>query len=154
MTPGSRLTRLEILHVHVIPLLPTRPARWTKPRDRFLERPGKFSGAKANFKITTCWIVAQFLAHKPFNFVSLTDSFIVLFSKLLDFWSWMQTQKRFPGPKRFRDFRETDRSSEKNYSYAIPVLSVLKFGVLASPLHLQNTRTKVTARQGELELFV
>ena len=72
MTPGSRLTRLEILHVHVIPLLPTRPARWTKPRDRFLERPGKFSGAKANFKITTCWIVAQFLAHKPFNFVSLT----------------------------------------------------------------------------------
>ena len=154
MTPGSRLTRLEILHVHVIPLLPTRPARWTKLRDRFLERPGKFSGAKANFKITTCWIVAQFLAHKPFNFVSLTDSFIVLFSKLLDFWSWMQTQKSFPGPKRFRDFREADRSSEKNYSYVIPILSVLKFGVLASPLHVQNTRTKVTARQGELELFV
>ena len=36
--------------------------------------------------------------------------FIVLFSKLLKHWSWMQTQQTqnsFPGPKRYRDFRET-----------------------------------------------
>ena len=36
----------------------------------FLERPGNFSGMKVNFN---CWIVAQFLAHKPvknyWNFV-------------------------------------------------------------------------------------
>ena len=39
----------------------------------FLERPEIFSGLKVNFKIKTCWIVAQFLAHKPvknyWNFV-------------------------------------------------------------------------------------
>ena len=54
---------------------------------------GNFSGSKANFKIKTCWIVAQFLAHKPVNFASLIDSFIVLFSKWLKLWSWMQTQQ-------------------------------------------------------------
>ena len=43
----------------------------------FLERPGKFSGPKANFKITV--IIAQFLAHKPVNFASLNVSFLVLF---------------------------------------------------------------------------
>ena len=39
-------------------------------RGSFLERPGNFSGTKANFEIKTCWIVAQFLAHKPVNFAS------------------------------------------------------------------------------------
>ena len=76
----------------------------------FLERPGNFSGPKASFKIKKCWIVAQFLAHKPVNFVSLIDSFIVLFSKWLKLWSWMQTQQTqnsFPGPKSYRGFRET-----------------------------------------------
>ena len=51
--------------------------------------------------------MAQFLAHKPFNFASFIDSFIVLFSK---FRSWMQTQQKqisFPGPKSYLDFRET-----------------------------------------------
>ena len=42
-------------------------------------------------KIKTCWNVVQFLNHKPFNFVSLTDSFTVSFSKLLKLWSTMQT---------------------------------------------------------------
>ena len=55
----------------------------------FLERPGNFSGPKANFKFKTCWIAAQFLGHKPVNFASFTDSFIVLLSKLLKLWSWM-----------------------------------------------------------------
>ena len=76
-------------------------------RGSFLERPGNFSGPKANFKIKTCWIVAQFLAHKPVNFASLIDSFTVLFSKWLKLWSWMQTQNSFPGPKSYRGFRET-----------------------------------------------
>ena len=35
-----------------------------------------FSSPEANFKIQTCWIAAQFLAHKLVNFASLTDSFI------------------------------------------------------------------------------
>ena len=47
------------------------------PWGPFLERPGKFSGPKANFKITV--IIAQFLAHKPVNFASLNVSFLVLF---------------------------------------------------------------------------
>ena len=33
----------------------------------FLETPSNFSGPKANFKIKTCLIAAQFLAHKPVN---------------------------------------------------------------------------------------
>ena len=63
----------------------------------FLERPDNFSGPKANFEIKTCWIVAQFLSHKPANFASLTDSFIIAFSKLLKLWSWMQTCKHKTG---------------------------------------------------------
>ena len=50
----------------------------------FLERPGKFSGPKANFKITTCWIVAQLLAHKQVNFASLNDGFLVLLLKIIE----------------------------------------------------------------------
>ena len=38
-----------------------------------------FSGPKANFKIKICSIVAQF-GHKPVNFASLTDSFVLTFS--------------------------------------------------------------------------
>ena len=53
------------------------------------ERPGNVSGPKADFKIQTCWIAVQFLARKPVNFASLTDSFILLFSKLLKPWSSM-----------------------------------------------------------------
>ena len=81
-------------------------------RGSFLERRGKFSGSKAHFKIKTCWTVAQSQAHKPVNFASLTDSFIVLFSELLKLWSRIQTQwteNNFPGPKRFRYFQETGR---------------------------------------------
>ena len=42
----------------------------------------KLFGPESKFKIKTCWMVAQFLAHKPVNSASLTrDSFIVSFSK-------------------------------------------------------------------------
>ena len=49
----------------------------------FLQKTDNFSGVKANFEIKTSWTVAKFLAHKPVNFPSFTDNFIVLFSKLL-----------------------------------------------------------------------
>ena len=49
---------------------------------------GNFSGTKANFDIKRRWIVPQFLAHKPVNFASLTDSFTVSF-KIIE----MQTLK-------------------------------------------------------------
>ena len=50
------------------------------PGAPFFERPANFSGMKANFKIKTSWIVAQFLAHKPISLAfSTTDSFIVSF---------------------------------------------------------------------------
>ena len=58
-------------------------------RGLLLERPGNFTRVKSK----TCWIVAQFLAHKSISFASLTDSFIVSFSKLLKFWSRMQQGK-------------------------------------------------------------
>ena len=54
----------------------------TQNRSPFLDRPGNFSGPKANFKVNTCWMVAQFLAQKPVNFASLTDS-LIWFSKLM-----------------------------------------------------------------------
>ena len=54
-----------------------------------LERPGNFSGPKTNFKIKTCWILAEFLAHKPVSFALLTDSSIVSFLKSLKRWSWI-----------------------------------------------------------------
>ena len=70
--------------VYRLPLFFPRPlsARFARrfsfsPWGPFLERPGKFSGPKANFKITV--IIAQFLAHKPVNFASLNVSFLVLF---------------------------------------------------------------------------
>ena len=40
------------------------------PGGPFLKSLGTFSGPKANFKLKTCWIVAQFLAHKPVNIAS------------------------------------------------------------------------------------
>ena len=49
-------------------------------------------------------------AHKPVNFASLTDSFIISFSKLLEPWSWMQTwqtRNSYAGPKSYRDVWET-----------------------------------------------
>ena len=58
-----------------------------------LETPGNVSGPKANFKIKTCWMVAQFLAHKPVNLASLTVSYIASFSKLL------KIIDSFPGQK-------------------------------------------------------
>ena len=70
----------------------------------------KLFGPEGKFQIKPCWIVLQFLAHKPIKIASFTDSFIVLFSKLLTLWSWMQTQRKqnsFPRPKSYRDFRET-----------------------------------------------
>ena len=50
----------------------------------FLEKPGSFSVPKANFKIQTCLTEAQFLAHKPVNFASLSNSFDVLVSKFFE----------------------------------------------------------------------
>ena len=76
----------------------------------FLESPGNFSDPKPKFEIKTRRVVAQVLAHKPMHFVSLTDSSIVLLSKLINLRPWMQTeqpQNSFTGPKSYRDFWET-----------------------------------------------
>ena len=79
------------------------------PGARFSKDPETFRGSKANFKINTCWIAVQFLAHKTVNFASLSDSFIVSFSKLLKLWSWMKTQQHkiaFPALKVTRTFEK------------------------------------------------
>ena len=62
-----------------------RDFRESGPRAPFLERPVNFSGRKANFKIKTSWIVAQFLAHKPVNVALLSDSFSYHFQNYWNF---------------------------------------------------------------------
>ena len=54
---------------------------WTRTGARFS------TGLKANSEIKTSWIVAKFLAHKPVNFPSLTDNFIVLLKLLKIYWN-------------------------------------------------------------------
>ena len=49
--------------------------------------PSNFLGPKANFKIKTYLIAAQFLAHKPVNFALLIDNYIESLSQLLKLWS-------------------------------------------------------------------
>ena len=49
----------------------------------FLERPGNFSGPY--FEINTCWIVGTVLNSQTGQFASLTASFNVPFSKLLEY---------------------------------------------------------------------
>ena len=58
----------------------------------FLERQENFSGRRQILwsKPVAVW---QFIAHKPVSFASLTDSFIMSFSELLEPWSWMQTRQ-------------------------------------------------------------
>ena len=53
----------------------------------FLERLGNLSDLKS------CWKVAQFLAHGLGGFASLSDNFIISFSKLFKLLSWMQTRQ-------------------------------------------------------------
>ena len=68
----------------------------------FLESLRNFSGPKDNFSIKICWILAQFLAHKPVNFASWTVSFIALFWKIMKLWSWSKppaNAKQLSGPR-------------------------------------------------------
>ena len=52
-------------------------------RGRFLESPGNFSGPKSNILIEKQRIRVGILASKVLHFVSITDSFIMLDTKLL-----------------------------------------------------------------------
>ena len=82
------------------------PAKWRLRNDRrnsilmtrhypgacFSKGPPKnLSGpfARANFKIRSCWIAAQFLARKPVNFLCL----LIVSIYHLQLWSWMQTRQ-------------------------------------------------------------
>ena len=120
-------------------------------RGPFPERLGNVSGSKANFKIKTYWIVSQFLAHKPVKFASLTDSFVVSFSKLLKLWSWIQTRQTknsFSGPKSYRDFRETGLWGR----LLIPILSLFRPRTRQHRLFLDNTTT--TLKKGYKQLYI
>ena len=130
-----------------VPVREYKVLRYKHERQRPVSRKTwKLFGLRANFKIKTCWIVPQFLAHKPIKIASFADSFIVLFSKLLKLWSWMQTQQTqnsFPGPKSYRDFRETAARplcAQRFWSVAVHCF------VLAAKLLFQNG-----VWQGEME---
>ena len=69
--------------------------------------------AKANFFNQNLLNSSTFPSSQT-NFASLTDSFILPFSKLLQPWSWMQTRHgqtpySSSGPKSYRDFRLRNR---------------------------------------------
>ena len=68
----------------------------------FFESPGNISGPKSNIPIEIQRIRARVLASKLLHCVSLTDSFIMLNSKLLK-----PGRKQLTGPFNYRDFRET-----------------------------------------------
>ena len=54
-------------------------------------------------------MLPQFLAYKPVQIASITDSFVVLFSKLLKLWPWMQTQNSFRGTKSYSEIAKKYR---------------------------------------------
>ena len=74
-------------------------------RARFSKGPETFQARRQILKSKKLLV-----AHKPVNFASLTDSFIISFSKLLEPRSWMQTwqtRNSYAGPKSYRDVWET-----------------------------------------------
>ena len=63
----------------------------------------KLFGPKRNFEIKTCYIAAQFLAHKPVNFASFTNSFIVLhILKITETLILNANTKQLSGPEKLR----------------------------------------------------
>ena len=64
----------------------------------FLQRPGNFSGAKANFKIQTSWLVAHFLAHKPI----LLPQLVVSSYYSQNYWNFALEYKHFKHKTAFR----------------------------------------------------
>lgn len=84
-----------------------RQETFLEPGAGFSKGPVALRGPKANSKINTCWIVAQFLAHKPVSVALLTDSFLVSFPKLLILNANAANLKSFSGPKCYRDFWES-----------------------------------------------
>ena len=81
-------------------------------RGPFLLGPGNFSRPKANFEVKTCklLIVAQFLAHKPVNFASLTDAFILPIFKITETLilnANTENIKQLFGPEKLSGLRET-----------------------------------------------
>ena len=83
--------------------LPRKGANSRKAFRLWLRKTKEITPAKEFLEIRHSWLlfnlffktcsIAQFLAHKPVNFVSLTDSFIVSFSKLLKLWSSTWTRR-------------------------------------------------------------
>ena len=108
--------------------------------DPFLGRPDNFSGPKANFEIKTSWIAAKFQAHKPVNFASLTDSFIISFSKLLKLWSWMQT-------------RHANTANIKQLFTNGPLLREVFFPVLRFSTLIKNQRFQIQIRSETRNTF-
>ena len=84
---------------------------------------GNFSGTKANFEIKLRWIVPQFLAHKPVNFASLTDSFFVSFQ---NYWIFDLKCKHCKHKTAFRT-RKVTGTFEKWASAPTPLYKPFKY---------------------------
>ena len=122
-----------------------RRLRWFGSEARFSKGRKIFSGLKANLKIKTCWIVSQFIAHKPISFALLTDSFIMSFSKLLEPWSWMQnttnTNSFSAGPKSYWDLRNK------------PQICAWTMKMILKLVHLQKGWTQFSKQERSKEKF-
>ena len=65
-------------------------------RGPFLESPDNFWGPRPEFGIKTQRLVAGVLAHKRVHSVSLTDTSIVLLSKIINCRSWVARFSKVP----------------------------------------------------------
>ena len=117
---------------------------YSKTRGSFLERPGNFSGPKANFKTQNLLNSCTVPGPQTSQFYFGTDSSIVLFSKLLKTLILNANIKNtkyfsFLSPKRYRDFRETGPRSVDFSTYPDKILFA-KFEklylVYSEPVHV------------------
>ena len=76
-----------------------------------------FLSPSAYFKIKTCSIVAQFLAHKPVNFASLTDSFIVSFSNYWNLNANAANINQLSGPEKFPGISRKRAQAPVTYTF-------------------------------------
>ena len=94
--------------------------RTTRPRGRFLERPGNLTGPISYFEIKVSRRVGCVLTSNEVQFVSLADDFTVKFSELLKLSSGVETKHR-NAPGNYRELGETGPSPvSRDPSIAVP----------------------------------
>ena len=123
--------------VFPLPIVP-RTLSFSFSRGPFLERPGNFSGAKANFKIQTSWTVAHFLAHKPI----LLPQLVVSSYYSQNYWNFALEYKHFKHKTAFQA-RKVTGAFEKQAS-ALPRINSARGQGGTSTLQVQRSNRLAT----------